>query len=190
MRRPTLIPPVRSRARPLIVGLDIATSCGGADGEPGQIPRLWTWNLREAGEGRPARLAMLAAYWSRYLDENKPSAVFYEAGMTLRVALKVGTTDEVFAMLRGAIGIVEACAYRARVPVIRSIEVQKARRHFIGGGFIPRNEGKNAVWKRCKMLKWPATNLDESDAAAIWALGCALSNPRTAHLTSPLFGGA
>ena len=178
------------RSNPLIVGLDIATSCGVADGECGKTPRCFSWDTRKAGASRPARLAMLMAYWSRYLDENRPDAVYYEAGMGLRTALNVGTTDEVFAMLRGAIGVVEACAYRARVPVIRAVDVQQARRHLLGRGSIAKGKGKELVWQRCKALRWPATNLDESDACAIFALGCALSNPRTAHLTAPLFSGA
>lgn len=172
----------------LVTGLDIATSCGGADGEPGKVPRAWTWDMRKAGDAtRPARLAMLAAYWSRYLDEHHPDAVFYEAGMTLRAALEVGTNDDTFALLRGAIGVVEACAYRAQVPVIRAVGVHEARRHFTGRGSFPKGKGKNIVWEHCKMLRWPVSNLDESDAAAIWAYGCAQMNPRTAHLTAPLF---
>lgn len=171
----------------LITGLDIATSCGGADGEPGGKPRCWSWNMRKAGEWRPARLAMLAAYWSRYLEENRPDAVFYEAGMGLQAALSVGTNDDTFALLRGAIGVVEATAYRHRIKVIKAVTVADARKHFTGRKSFPKGKGKSIVWDHCKLLRWPATNLDESDACAIFAYGCALSNPRTAHLTAPLF---
>jgi hypothetical protein len=168
--------------------MDIATQCGVADGEPGKTPRCWTWNVREAGEGRPARLAMLQAYWERYLAENRPDAVYYEAGMGLQAALSVGTNDDTFALLRGAIGVVEATAYRHRIKVIQAVTVQEARKHFTGRTSFPKGKGKDIVWQHCKMLRWPAKNLDESDAAAIWSLGCALSNPRTAHLTTELFG--
>lgn len=144
--------------------------------------------MRKVQGGRPAKLAMLAAYWSRYLEEDRPAAVYYEAGMTLRVALEVGTTDDTFALLRGAIGVVEAIAYRHRVPVIQAVGVQDARKHLTGRRSFPKGKSKGMVFEHCKILGWPVTNLDESDGAAIWAYGCALSNPRTAHLTTELFG--
>lgn len=172
----------------LIVGMDIATQCGVADGEPGKVPRCFSWDMRKAGDGRPARLAMLAAYWSRYLDENQPDAVFYEAGMGLQAAMRVGTNDDTFALLRGAIGVVEATAYRHRIKVIQAVTVSDARKHFTGRTSFPKGKGKEIVWQHCKLLRWPAKNLDESDAAAIWSLGCALRNPRTSHLTTELFG--
>lgn len=144
--------------------------------------------MRKVGTERPARLAMLTAYWSRYLEENRPGAVFYEAGMTMTAAMKVGTNDDTFALLRGAIGVVEATAYRHRVPVIQAVGVNEARRHLTSRGTFPKGKGKEIAFQHCKMLGWPATNLDESDACAIWSYGCALSNPRTAHLTTELFG--
>lgn len=171
-----------------IVGLDIATSCGGADGRPGSKPRCFTWDMRKAEEGRPARLAMLMAYAVRYFAENKVDAVYYEAGMRMQAALEIGTNDETFALLRGAIGVIEACAYRARVPIISAVSVQEARKHFVGQKSFPKGRGKAMVMERCKLLRWEPENLDESDAAAIWDYGCARSNPRTAHISTELFG--
>ena len=172
----------------LITGLDIATSCGAADGVPGSRPRFWTWNLRKAGEGRPARLALLMAYVMRYLDENRPDGVFYEAGMTMRVALSVGATDETLAFLRGSIGVVEACCARAKVPTIQAVDVQAARKHFTGRASFPKGKSKGMVYSHCRALGWTPANQDESDAGAIFSYGCAQMDPRAAHLTAPLFG--
>jgi len=129
------------------------------------------------------------AYCTRYLDENHLDALFYEAGMTARVAMRVGCQDDTFALLRGAIGVVEACAARARVPVIRAVNVQDARKHFVGQRSFAKGKSKDAVWRHCKLLRWPAENLDESDACAIWDWGCAQVNPRTSYASAPLFAG-
>lgn len=171
-----------------VAGFDIATSCGVADGEPGKRPRCWTWSLAKPA-GRPAKLALLMAYCERYFAENRLDAVFYEAGMTARVAMHVGCRDDTFALLRGAIGIVEACAARACIPTIRAVNVQDARKHFVGRRSFPKGQSKQAVWQHCKLLRWPAANLDESDALAIWDWGCAQVNPRTSYVSAPLFAG-
>ena len=172
---------------PLVVGMDIATHCGIAIGRTNAVPGVTTWDLSEGGKGRPRRLAELMSLCDSFFVDVKPDYLFYEAGMTLQVALSIGTSDDTFAFLRGAIGVVEACAVKAMVPYIEAIEVQEARRHLLGGGRIPKGEGKKLVLERCRMLRWPANNTDESDACAIWSFGCGKANPRVAHLTTPLF---
>lgn len=172
-----------------IAGFDIATSCGVADGEPGKRPRCWTWDLRRAGATRPARLALLMAYCERYFAENHVDALFYEAGMTARVAVHIGCQDDTFALLRGAIGVVEACAGRARIPVIRAVNVQDARKHFVGQRSFAKGMSKQRIFEHCKLLRWPAKNLDESDACAIWDWGCAQVSPQTSYVSAPLFAG-
>jgi hypothetical protein len=171
-----------------VAGMDIATSCGVADGMPGRRPRCFTWSLAKA-VGRPARLAMLMAYCDRYFAENCVDALFYEAGMSLAVAMRVGANDDTFAMLRGAIGVVEACASKARIPHIKAVNVQDARKHFVGRRSFPKGESKSMVFRHCRTLRWTVANQDESDAAAIWSMGCAEINPRVAHLVMPLFVG-
>ena len=174
----------------LVVGLDIATSCGVTLGRPSESPKCFTWNLRDGGKGRPQRLAYLWDCCDAFFTTYQPDMLFYEAGMNLHVAARIGTSDDTFAFLRGAIGVVEACAVKARIPFIKSIEVQEARRHLLGRGKLSAGEGKALVYKRCVALRWPVTNEDESDACAIWSLGCGEANPLTSHLTTPLFSGA
>lgn len=173
--------------RQFIAGFDIATSCGCADGIAGGSPRAWTWRLAEAGKARPARLALLRDYCDRYFSEHRLDALFYERGLSLAVAMDIGMSDDTMALLRGAIGVVEACAAKAGIPRIEAVGVQEARKHLLGAGRIPKGEGKTLVRERCRVLGWRAEDNDQSDALAIWSLGCGLTSPAMAAMTTPLF---
>jgi len=175
---------------PLVVGLDIATDCGVAYGRPSDCPKCLSWDLREGGKGRSRRLAQLWDYLHDFCNVHSPDMLFYEAGMGLQTALGIGTSEETFAFLRGAIGVVEACAIKAKIPYIKSIGVQDARKHLLGAGRLPKGEGKKLVFDRCRALRWPVTNEDESDACAIWSLGCGEANPLSSAMVTPLFSGA
>ncbi len=174
----------------LIAGFDIATTVGVAYGRPDDVPKLLTWNLRNAGKSRPYRLAALADHCFAFFGEVSPDMLFYEQGLSIGAAYQIGMNEGTVAMLRGAIGVVEAVAAKSKIPVIRAVSVQDARKHLLGKGHIPKGEGKHLVFDRCKALRWPVTNEDESDAAAIFSYGCALANPRIGHLVTPLFSGA
>lgn len=175
--------------RPLIAGFDIATSCGCAHGTAGSKPRVWTWNLREHGKSRTDKLSALMRYCERYFASYRVDALFYERGLSLAAAMEIGMSDDTMALLRGAIGVVEACAARAGVPLIEAVGVQQARHHLLGSGRIPKGQGKALVRERCRVLGWHTANEDESDAAAIWSLGCGLMSPMAAHMSTPLFAG-
>jgi hypothetical protein len=170
----------------LVAAFDIATSTGCADGQSGGRPRCWTWSLKRSGT-RSAKLALLRDYADRYFAENRPDAVFYERGLGIAAAMEIGMSDDTMALLRGAIGVVEASAAKARIPHIHAVGVQEARRYLLGPGRIPRGEGKALVRERCRVLGWAAANDDESDAACIWALGCGQMSPAMAAYTTPLF---
>lgn len=173
-----------------IVGMDIATSTGVAWGNSDwRCPQMTTWDLRKYGKTRPQRLGGLGDKCFEFFNAVTIDMLFYEQGMTLQAALSIGTSDDTFCFLRGAIGVVEAVAAKCKIPVIRAVGVQDARRHLLGPGKIDKGKGKQLVFDRCKALRWPVTNLDESDACAIWALGCGAANPLASCTTTPLFSG-
>lgn len=176
--------------KPLVVGMDIATSTGVAYGCPSGTPMLMTWNLREGGKTRPQRLGYLGDKCFDFFTNLRPDMLFYEQGLSLAAAAKIGTSEETFALLRGGIGVVEAVAAKAKIPIIRAVDVKEARRHLLGPGRIPKGEGKNLVFDRCRALRWMVANDDESDAAAIWSLGCGEANPLASVGVTPLFSGA
>lgn len=183
----------------LIAAFDLATMTGGADGPAGGRPRSWSWDLAKAGKSRPARLAMLRDYADRYLVETKPDAVFFEKPLPIAAlfaqvqhggmqsAFRMGATDETIGMLRGCIGVIESSAAKAKIPLIEGVDVQAARRALTGLGKFPKGEGKDIVFDWCRRLGWNPANTDESDAMAIWAMGCGKMSPLNAHATTPLF---
>lgn len=185
----------------LVAAFDLATFTGASDGRSGSKPRSWSWDLGKAGKGRPARLAMLRDYADRYLTESKPDAVFYEnplpvaalfaqvQKMGFQAAFRMGATEETIGFLRGAIGVIESSAAKARVPHVEGLDVQAARRSLTGLGKFPKGEGKDIVFDWCRRLGWNPANTDESDALAIWSLGCGKLSPLNAHATTPLFAG-
>jgi len=171
----------------LVVGLDLASVTGCADGCPGAIPRCFTWNLGKAD--RPAKLAKLLRFFGRYLAEQRPDAVFYEKPLPLGAGWGKGMSDDTATLLRGAIGVVEAMAAAAALPV-HGVTAAGARRYLVGSGRIERGQGKQAVWNACRAMGWPVSTLDESDACAIWAYGCGIMRKDCAHSSTPLFASA
>ena len=183
--------------RPLIAAFDVATSVGVCDGVAGGTPRLFTWNLRDAGDGRPRRLAYLRAFLDSYFKTEAVGRVYYEKPMPIAAQVNAkpgsgyGASEDQLAFLRGSLGVLEACAAMAGIHVIEGVSVQDARKHFCGQRRFDKVDGKSTakdhVLRMCAILKIPAANDHEADAAAIWSLACAMNNPRTAHLHSPLF---
>jgi hypothetical protein len=144
---------------------------------------------------------MLRDYADRYFAEAKPDCVFYEKGLPIAALLaqagkkgmqatfRMGATDETIGFLRGAIGIIEASAAKAKIPHIEGVDVQTARRYLTGSGRLPKGEGKDVVFDWCRRLGWNPANTDESDSMAIWAYGCGQMSPAMAAMTTPLFAG-
>lgn len=176
------------RTKPLIIGMDVATLCGIAFGRTdSNKPEILTWNTREGGKSRPHRLAFLGDKCFDLFGKLRPDCLYYESGLGLQAAISIGTSDEVFSFLRGALGVVEAVAVKQKIPIIRSVSVHDARRHLLGSGRIAKGTGKSLIFDRCKVLGWPVTNLDESDACAIWSYGCGQANPMASISVTPLF---
>jgi len=112
--------------------------------------------------------------------------------MPLGVMSKIGATEETLLLLRGAIGVLEAAAAKAKIEEIGSFGVQDARQHFLGQRTFPRGKGgrsaaKDYVLIACEQMGIKVANDNESDAVCGWSYICALKNPRIAHAVTPLF---
>jgi Holliday junction resolvasome RuvABC endonuclease subunit len=172
--------------RPYITCLDLATKTGAAHGVAGaKHPILETWDLSEAKE-RPDKLVLLDSMLERHIADYKPDAIFYEAALPINVLMKIGATEETIQMMRSLIGTVEQACARHGVKVAHW-QVQAARRGVMGRGRFKRGEAKKAVMAFCRMLRYDAKNDNEADALIGWLYQSALLNPRTAHLSTPLF---
>lgn len=171
----------------LIAAFDIATATGCCDGEPGDSPRLFTWYLSDGGDERHQRLAHFDKYLQAYFAEYKPAVVAYEKPLGIAVigmmmAKKIyNTSEDTLLMLRGAIGVLEARASSAGVPVILPIDIKDARKHLCGQRTFPKGQdAKAATMRAAHALGWKPETNDEADSAAIWALVCAQQDPAKA----------
>jgi hypothetical protein len=164
-------------------------------GKPGDAqPFVATWNLREAGTSRPRRLRYLFDLCDKLFRTSQIDIVRFEAPMRLAAMGKMGTSEEVMLLLRGAIGVLECAASRAEIEDIGSFDVQDARQHFLGQRRFPKGKnGKSAakdmVLRQCEILGIEVHDDNSADAVAGWSYCCALANPRIAHHVTPLFIG-
>ncbi len=142
-------------------------------------------------------MRFLRTYFDQQSAKGCPvDAAFYESAMVIAAAAHMGSDEETQIFLRGAIGVFEACAAEANVPIIRPVDVKDVRKHFIGQRTLPKGKAvggmspaKRAVFDRCHTFGWQVENDNESDACALWSYGCGSLNPRLAHLVTPLFAG-
>jgi|SRR6267142_2534289 len=176
--------------KPFIACFDSATAVGVCDGTVGAAkPRMITWDLREGGESRPARLLHLSRHLGAYYRENRVDFAFVEAPLPIAVMMDIGASDETVQMLRGVVAIIETVSARANVP-IAWWRVQEARKAVTGRSTFPRGTAKREVMKHLRMLGHEPEDDNQADALVGWLYQSALLNPRLAHLTTPLFGAA
>lgn len=193
----------------IITAFDLATATGVCDGAVGGKPRLWTWFLSDAGDGRPERLFCLATFLRKYFKQEACDGVIYEAPMPLgmlnshqpRRNAMTGEleSDKGFmlseanvAFARGAIGVLECMCAEFRKPV-KAVRVQDARKSVLGWATNSEKKTKINTKKRVvedvKRLGVDAENDNECDAYIAWRFACSQLNPRLAVATMPLFMG-
>ena len=175
--------------RPYISCFDLAGKIGVCHGVVGTPrPTMESWDITKAGE-RPERLVLLDEMLERHFADYPVEAVFYEAPLPIAVLIHIGATEQSIQMMRSLAAVVEQCCARHSVKVA-SWQVQAARHAVMGQGRFKRGEAKKAVMKFCRMLRYNPRNDNEADALIGWLYQSALLNPRTAHLTTPLFASA
>ena len=167
---------------PFIAAFDVATATGCADGIAGGRPRFWTWQLSDAGKGRPSRLAYLRRFADAYFAETKVDRVYYEGPLNIAVMMEIGASDETISLLRGAIGVLEAAAVIAGIPIIEPVPIGDARKLFCGVGRFAKGEAKTAVQARCQVLGHKVEDEHQADSLAVWYWASAHANPRAAAL--------
>lgn len=180
-----------------ISAFDLATMTGCCAGEMGGKPRCWSWDLHEAGEGRPRRLGLLMRNLRSFFDATPCDRAVYEAPQTLPVMARLGASDDVIAFLRGSVGVLEATCAERDIPV-EALSVQDARGAVLGwrtnkGVGKPRaksRQTKDRVLREVRLFhKICAENDNEADAAVTWLYACSRLNPRLAVSLTPLFRG-
>jgi hypothetical protein len=104
--------------------------------------------------------------------------------------IQIGATEDTVALLRGAIGVLEATAAEAGVHRIEAVAVQDARQSLTGRRtFAKGGEAKLAVISAARSMGVAVATDHEADAYAVFWYASAMHNPRLAHLSTPLFRG-
>jgi hypothetical protein len=169
----------------LILALDLATTTGFALGAPGEIPSCGVVSFGDADSSSDAVFANALKWFSEFLKaEPRPAQIILEA-MLPPQALKGETNRAARDRLAGLHGIIRGVAHLRGVYDVGQVSVLSVRGHFLGN---QRKMSKQMVFDKCKMLGWPVTDLNTSDACATWHYACALIRPETALAVTPLFG--
>lgn len=182
----------------IICAFDLATATGVCDGAVGvRKPRLWSWYLSDAGDGRPARLALLSKFLRAYFAKEPCDAVVYEAPMPLGMLVaKPGKrgpimSEDNIAFARGAVGVLEAtCSEHGKQ--VSAVKVMDARASVLGW----RTNRDAGIETKARVmddvigkLQIDAHSDNEADAYVAWQYACNLQNPRLAVMQTPLFRG-
>ena len=173
----------------ILLALDLATATGCADGEVGTKPRIWTWHLADAGEGRPQRLLLLRQFLCRYFASQPCDMVFYEKPLNVAVMARIGASEETLLFLRGGIGVLECTCAEHGKPV-EGLSVQEARNSVLGWRTNKsKQKTKRRVMDEIRLLGVEPETADEADAAVLFFFAAARLNPRLAVAMTPLFRG-
>lgn len=183
------------RDLPYILGLDIATAMGFAEGEVGTIPFLGSEKFKRSKHDDHADVFGRALDWMvRRLDarngQRRPDAVYVEAPLPPG-APGVKTNPETTLRLLGMWGALAGAVKCKRGILYREVSVQKVRMGFIGHGRVDGGgeEAKRRVMAMCRLLGWTPSDDNAGDAAAVWWHACTIHAPDAAQVITPLMWG-
>jgi Holliday junction resolvasome RuvABC endonuclease subunit len=167
---------------PDILAMDVATTTAVCRGKPGDIPTFKTKTFR--GEDHLQICGSAIGWIARELTDHPPDMAYIEKPMALGAAIHGKSNAKSIVRLNALYGIVGGACLLKGVPVV-GVDVQKARVAFIGEGALERDEAKRRCRNMCRALGWPASNLDEADAACVWYWACCCEAPKIAAVIHP-----
>jgi hypothetical protein len=168
-----------------ILALDLATTTGWARGSPDDA--CPTSGFVRFGNADSSENAVFAAAlgWFAEMFGKEPRPTMLMLERMLPPQAKVGATSTpVRDRLAGLHGVARAVAHRRGIYEIATASALDVRQHFCHD----RHVKKQDVYNKCQVLGWPVTDLNESDACAIWSYACGLIRPDTALRVTPMFG--
>jgi hypothetical protein len=169
----------------LILALDLATVTGWAKGAPNDARPTSGFIRFGDAESSPNAIFGAALTWlSNFLkEEPRPTSLILEA--MLPPQAKLGATSAaVRDRLAGLHGVARSVAHLRGIYDIATASALDVRQHFC----LDRHAGKQGVFQKCHALGWRVSDLNESDACALWHYACALVEPRRGLEVTPMFG--
>jgi len=173
--------------QPLIWALDIATVTGCAIGKVGDRPKAHSVRFAPAGASSDTLFAGCFEWFGEMIEKGPLPDILMIEELLPPIARRGTTNTQTQHRLAGLHGVVRAMAKHAAIPEIASANVLDVRAHFIQARNLKRDAAKRAVFIRCKMLGWLASDDNCADALALWSYTAGLINPATALAVTPLF---
>jgi hypothetical protein len=159
-----------------VTALDLATVSGVCFGTPGTVPTFQTWDLSRV-KGRGARGVEFMRKLLNHIEVYRPELVGIEQPMRPQIMVRLNSSQDVQMFLVGIVVLAETVCASRGIPTTL-IDPQQARQHFVGQARFPEaKQGKAAVMKMCKVLRWSPENDNESDAGCLWDHLCAQQSP-------------
>lgn len=156
-------------ASPVLIGFDLATQVGWCAGTGDRLPVVDSFRMAATGADVGSYLLEARTYFRLLLDRFDPSAVVYEAPVTMP-----NQTPEVTTKLHALPGVLEMeCVERGIKPSKVYPMTLKAK---IGGSGRASKDDVMASVRRAGMTP---KNKDESDAAAVWLCAVQHYSPAT-----------
>jgi hypothetical protein len=175
----------------IIIALDIASRTGVAEGRPGQVPRLYSVDLKKTDDefedtfGRAVGWIADRLYAEKQAVEERNLRIVIEA--PINTGNGGGTNANSLIITKGLWASISGFA-RARRIMVQRAHVATVRKHFIGVGNLPGDIAKREAKRVCEAFGWSPPNLDAADAGAIWHWAAHKWNPEaTPKVTPDLF---
>lgn len=156
-----------------ITALDLGATTGLCFGEAGAAPIFLSLDLR--AELRGERGAILHAALLDHIRDFEPDVMWIEAPPALAGMVQRGTTQDVLMALYGFDMVACMAAIESGLR-FEHIDAQEARQKFLGVR-PSKGKGKEAVFNRCRLMKWEVVNNNEADAGCVWWAACAAEAP-------------
>lgn len=166
---------------PFIIGFDIATNLGIAEGFAGERPRLYSLNLSRPDDELFQPGGRAVKWLAQRLVVDKPDLIVIER--PVMGDGKAGSTNaNTKFILQGLVYLFGSVCAAKKIRLML-VAVSSVRKSFIGNGALPSVVAKRQVFEQCNRLGWEPPNRDASDAAACWFFGCKTIAPDlTAHV--------
>lgn len=180
---------------PNILALDIASTTGVCEGRVGFAPRFYTMQFARRGDEHEDAFERALRWIAERLRVDKPDAIFVEAPINPAAfmgrvdpetgRLGLSTNPDTTIRLMGLWAVLAAAA-KVKGVRYRRVNVNSARKAFIGAGNLKGAEAKRRCFEMCKTIGWAPENRDESDAGCVFYWGACQIAPNLAPVITPM----
>lgn len=162
-----------------ILFLDLATTLGWAEGEPGERAVCGKHRLAPAGAKPGEILSGYMDFLVPRLQSFRPARIVFESPFINK--MNANTTR----LLWSLGGITEMVGYRLGIVTLEA-NLNTIRKATLG--FVPRGEGvKESVMSHVRTLGYEPADDNAADALLGWLYACSVLDPKSAVATTPLF---